>query len=366
MASLYLLDNPDHYTSHELINFWWCSFVADVAGAWNDKEVSDFEGDDSNNSENDSSTDNDDDDESDSETIIADSDNEEGEAILKSKKVYRGGGNKTADTYQEAAEEDAQKLVIDTEKHDKVVLKVVNDKYIGMSNTDDYKHRPLCYANMSLYEWIQTAEKKRRTPQQQKKFMEHVEANKEIDHNDDEWQSDELYRNTKFQPFKSTHPLYLSHEVVCHLDHLESHVPNFAGGVLPRCDVGDYSYYCMSMLTFFRPWRSGKDLKEKTESWEEAFSRYEVKDKAKRLMLNFNLRYECLDAQDDFHAQLKKRTRAVKIGKGFSGDITDSEDEDNDEDYVTVLDGHDVPTRAAQKRASQMAEMSELCLRLVY
>lgn len=116
----------------------------------------------------------------------------------------------------------------------------------------------------------------------------------------------------------------------------------------------------MTMLTFFRPWRSGKDLKENTETWEEAFGKYEFKEKAKRLMLNFNLRYECLDARDDFHAQLKKRTRAAKIGKGFSGEITDSEDEDSNDDYVKVADEDDVPSKAALRRANEMAEMSEL------
>lgn len=203
MASLYLLNNPDHYTSHEFINFWWRSFVSDVAEAWDRDNASNILNSD------DSDDDSTDDDVSDSETIVADSDEEEPEPTLKGSKVYKGGGNRTDNTDEDLDTGNAQKLVIDTEKHDKVVLKMVNDKYIGMSNTDDYKHRPLCYANMTLYEWIQTAEKKRRTPQQQKKFIEHVKANKDINCEDDEWQSDELYRNTKFQPFKSTHPLYL-------------------------------------------------------------------------------------------------------------------------------------------------------------
>ena len=31
MASMYLLQNPDHYTSHEFISFWWKSFINNVA-----------------------------------------------------------------------------------------------------------------------------------------------------------------------------------------------------------------------------------------------------------------------------------------------------------------------------------------------
>ena len=36
MASLYLLGNPDHYTSHKFIIFYWKSYVAEVLNAWKD------------------------------------------------------------------------------------------------------------------------------------------------------------------------------------------------------------------------------------------------------------------------------------------------------------------------------------------
>ena len=35
MASLYLLGNPDHYTNHNFVVFYWKSYVTEVLKAWN-------------------------------------------------------------------------------------------------------------------------------------------------------------------------------------------------------------------------------------------------------------------------------------------------------------------------------------------
>jgi len=35
MIGLYLLDNPDHYTSHTFVPFYWQSFVSKARSAWN-------------------------------------------------------------------------------------------------------------------------------------------------------------------------------------------------------------------------------------------------------------------------------------------------------------------------------------------
>ena len=48
-------------------------------------------------------------------------------------------------------------------------------------------------------------------------------------------------------------------------------VPNFLPNTLPRVDRGDREYYCCTMLTLFKPWRSGKDLKAKKETWDKSF-----------------------------------------------------------------------------------------------
>ena len=51
----------------------------------------------------------------------------------------------------------------------------------------------------------------------------------------------------------------------------------------------------------------------------------------KQLMRNFHLRYECLDARDDFHAQLikKRHLRAPRYNGGDS-------DAESDTDYIRM------------------------------
>ena len=62
------------------------------------------------------------------------------------------------------------------------------------------------------------------------------------------------------------------------------------------------------MLVSFKPWRSSQDLKDAHQTWTEAFTLYEFKLEDKKMMNNFNLRYECLDERDDYHAILKKQS----------------------------------------------------------
>jgi len=83
-------------------------------------------------------------------------------------------------------------------------------------------------------------------------------------------------------------------------------VPNFIPNNLPRSDRGDREYYCCTMMTLFKPWRTGKDLKEELQSWDDSFTKYKFSKRQLEIMKYFNLRYECLDARDDFSAKCKK------------------------------------------------------------
>src|SRR5271168_528757 len=60
------------------------------------------------------------------------------------------------------------------------------------------------------------------------------------------------------------------------------------------------------MLTLFKPWRTGNDLKMESQTWDDAFHAFEFSETQNKLMENFNLRYECIDARDDHSAKLKK------------------------------------------------------------
>ena len=83
-------------------------------------------------------------------------------------------------------------------------------------------------------------------------------------------------------------------------------VPNFLFIILPRSDRGDREYYCCAMLTFFKPWRNGKDLKLRDQSWDKSFVAHEFTKRQMEIMKYFNVRYECLDARDDYSAKKDK------------------------------------------------------------
>ena len=79
-------------------------------------------------------------------------------------------------------------------------------------------------------------------------------------------------RRSKNVLFHEEHPQFHSHHVHL-LDEKDSYVPNFIGGSLPRKDAGSREEYCMTMLTLFKPWRTGKDLRPNLETtWSDVFN----------------------------------------------------------------------------------------------
>lgn len=67
------------------------------------------------------------------------------------------------------------------------------------------------------------------------------------------------------------------------------------------------------MLALFKPWHTGNDLKGANETWEKAFDEYNFSPEQMNLMSRFNLRYECLDARDDYSAKMKDNVKENKF-----------------------------------------------------
>ncbi|KIM36872.1 hypothetical protein M413DRAFT_77609, partial [Hebeloma cylindrosporum] len=203
MACLYLLGLFDHYTSHIFVPFWWRSYVNEVRR-----------------------------------------NNVEGETPSTDNKTNN--------------EEDDS---------DKVVLLRQQENYIGQSNVDDYVHRPSCYNVVNLYQWIQTSNKRRISRKNKHKndvSTDSEESSDEEPNND--WEDVDLANIKKYQRFMPGHPSHETHEVICNMDKLDNVVPNILGGPMPRSDSGDREFYCMTMLTLFKPWRTGKTLKEEGQT----------------------------------------------------------------------------------------------------
>jgi len=172
---------------------------------------------------------------------------------------------------------------------------------------------------MSLYDWIRLSHvEKRPKKYEQNSFDDDINGTDSDDENNigSEDENDKM----TFHHFLKDHPLYHSHHVTL-LDNMQEWVPNFVGGSIPRSDRGDREYYCSTMLAFFKPWRTGKDLKSEDQSWDDAFTTHMFNARQLEIMKYFNVRYECLDARDDYAARMKK---GDNVGIFSNWDVYDS------------------------------------------
>ena len=305
MASMYLLGNPDHYTSHKFIPFWWKNYVNDVQLHWK---------------------------------------------TITNEKMKMNESENAMNVDEQ--KDDVSKL--DTTNidmlEDKVILNKKEGTYVGSNNVDDYKYRPQIYGNVSLFEWVQAAVRRKRTKKEMEKvtynhqitdFTPLIEPNSVKIDDDNICVSDvDVYENEDMQykyvhrnryvPFLDEHPLSSTHVVKCDFERTQTMIPNFVGSPLPRFDQGDKENYCCTMLTLFKPWRTGSDLKIDGQSWNHAYENYKFSNRHKDLMKNFNLRYECLDARDDFHAEFQKKQNESRK----RGPQVDQDDDDEFEDEV--------------------------------
>jgi hypothetical protein len=153
-----------------------------------------------------------------------------------------------------------------------------------------------------------------------------IDSDAECDTNEESSNTQHRGQN-RLLNFQKEHPLADSHGIRYVKDNA-SRIPNFVGKNLPRCDEGDREFYCSTMLTLFKPWRKGEDLKNVNMNWDEAFQTHPFSESETRYMRNFNVRYECLDARDDYRAQMKKSEPTI-TGSWNVEDEDDVEVEDN-------------------------------------
>jgi hypothetical protein len=156
---------------------------------------------------------------------------------------------------------------------DKVAVFKHNGRVIGLSPVLDYVFRPKEISHMSLYEWVSRCEceKKPTSKRWSKRRMKTPHRVTDADYHETDSDSDSQPTKHALLSFQNGHPLADSHGTHCRSPS-KACVPNFVGVTLPRFDQGDREYYCCSMLTIFKPWRSGLDLKRREETWDEAFS----------------------------------------------------------------------------------------------
>ncbi|KAJ3513183.1 hypothetical protein NMY22_g15115 [Coprinellus aureogranulatus] len=284
MAAMYLLGHPDHYKSHQFVPFWWRTFV---------------------------------------------------NRIRRETAPLFGG----------------------TVEDERVVLLKEKDGVIGHSNVDDYVYRPEELTGLSLYEFIQCTEKKkmrRKAKPKEKGSADHKDTpvvDGDVAEGDEDGEEDEEPDGSPELPdedsgyhvpkkalrFVSGHSQSKSHYLTYHKERVDTHIPNFIGGTLPRKDSGDVEQYYLTMLTLFKPWRAYRDLLNNHTSWKNSFDGYAFSPKHIRYMKNFNLKYECLDERDDYHAVLKQKAKEIRSATFGSGRWTE-EDHALTEEYNELLE----------------------------
>ena len=199
-----------------------------------------------------------------------------------------------------------------------------------------YIYRPKTLEELNVYDWrsqcstIRVGKKKEN----------------DIESNNSENDNNSVSRTPKksFQ-FLTGHPFYETH--ACTISNQnDKKVINFIGSPLPRFDEGDREFYCCTMLTFFKPWRSGHDLKLANQSWNDAFNSHNFLHHQLQIMKNFNIKYECLDARDDYRSQLKKGKQDACFIYDQHDNTIEHEIDDDDDDALNQdsQDSYDVST----------------------
>ncbi|KAI0793100.1 hypothetical protein BC629DRAFT_1263928, partial [Irpex lacteus] len=219
----------------------------------------------------------------------------------------------------------------------------VDNGIVGLSPVYDYMCRPEKYDNVTLYDWIRQSRKMKLSQKETKPILDEQDSYSDIDsvserdnNSDEESISDQVISETDYDSdeentsdqessndanqsnndndksgdyhsfafFTKQHPQYDKYKVKLTEEHYAS-VPDFIGGMLPRQDKGNREDYCMTMLTFFKPWRTGLELKDIGTSWSDAFDSHTFTEHQLQVMKFFHIRYECKDSRDDYAAQRK-------------------------------------------------------------
>ncbi|KAF5309630.1 hypothetical protein D9611_013937 [Ephemerocybe angulata] len=206
----------------------------------------------------------------------------------------------------------------DEDEEDSVAIKRTYGRILSRSSVDDYMMRPEELTAVCLYDWIQCSVRKEGI----------------------------LY---------SSPIALLTMSEGCRLSSPTS------SGLIYRDPMETIASTIVALLTLFVPWRSPLDLKSSCESWDAAFDRYSFSDRHLQIISNMNIRHECYDARDDYHAQLKLQV-AAQYDKDADLDTEDEEEEcPDDADVADVLDAVLLEESGigvwSQKKLDQMKEV---------
>ncbi|KAJ7698785.1 hypothetical protein B0H16DRAFT_1484340 [Mycena metata] len=303
MAAMYLLGNPDHYKSHTYVNFPWRTYVTFVQNEW--KLKMGFK-----------------EDQEDLDDVVL-LKNDNGTYVASScvdNYRYRPIAYENVTLYEwiqcseveMRSRKERAEFEADMELTEKWAKNGTGD-YDDMNGTDHSDDEGDNYSDLDDFIL--------HDDESELSNDEDSDAGKETDDSDYDWDSDtddatvvrkekkksSSYKAVRHAFLPEHKALYLSHSVHCDFRKIKTIIPNFLGGAVPRADKGNRDYYCATMLTLFKAWRSPMDLKDNESTWDQAFEDHTFTERQLELIANFNLRYECNDARDDHYAIMRKK-----------------------------------------------------------
>ncbi|KNZ71706.1 hypothetical protein J132_07484, partial [Termitomyces sp. J132] len=208
---------------------------------------------------------------------------------------------------------------------DKINIIKKRGHVVGLSPVFDYIYRGPELQDMSLYEWMARC----------KRVKLSKRSNKGLSNKDEDELNPLPHASSTIIQFTDQHPLFDTH-----------------GPMLPHYDKGDKEEYSLTTLTLFKPWKSRLDLKDTDESWSTAFATYKFNEKQQTLMKNMNIEYKCMNAHDDFYAQLKSGGVLLPGNHKLAVDLNDIQQTDEmenveegfAEDYAHNVDKYAINT----------------------
>ncbi|KAJ3521857.1 hypothetical protein NMY22_g12139 [Coprinellus aureogranulatus] len=217
----------------------------------------------------------------------------------------------------------------DDDEEDMVLLTRGNGRILSKSSVDDYRLRPAELSDVCLYDWTQCSLRKP------------VKGLKNVPND--------------LLVYEEPHPLRDTHRVRYDVQRVKTVVPNLLGGYIPKKDGDDREFYCSTMLTLFVPWRTGLELRASNETWEAAYERRTFSSHHSKIIANINVRYECYDARDDYHHQM--RLRAAEIMKDSESDDEEDAPDFDGTDEVQLPDDDDARGTWSQRQAERMKDI---------
>ena len=106
-------------------------------------------------------------------------------------------------------------------------------------------------------------------------------------------------------------------------------------------------------------------MKSADSTWDDTFHSHDFTSRQQELMRNFNLRYECVDAQDDYSAKLKKDEEESGLFPSWASSDVLKDLEQNmfveyDDDNSDILTEESMYVEPSLKHIKKLEEMNQM------